>query len=107
MGYGYAVIIEKGPNSYGLPKSQTCRGALREAETRDEVYDPSWKPSNFTSRLSKEDGLAVPEPQSYELVQAGPSGPSVGQQRRCHGQSLESYSQYGEAPPSLIPLADT
>ena len=68
---GYAVIIEKGPNSYGahVPDLPGCVAA---AETRDEVYTLILGAIELYLETLKEDGLPVPEPQSYELVQAGP-----------------------------------
>ena len=67
---GYAVIIEKGPNSYGA-QVPDLPGCVAVAETRDEVYDLILEAIELYVEALKEDGLAVPEPQSYELVQAG------------------------------------
>ena len=68
---GYAVIIEKGPTSYGahVPDLPGCVAA---AETRDEVYTLILEAIELYVEALNEDGLPVPEPQSYELVQAGP-----------------------------------
>ena len=66
---GYAIIIEKGPTSYGahVPDLPGCVAA---AETRDEVYGLILEAIDLYLETLKEDGLPVPEPQSYELVQA-------------------------------------
>ena len=68
---GYAIIIEKGPTSYGahVPDLPGCVAA---AETRDEVYGLILEAIDLYLETLKEDGLPVPEPQSYELVQATP-----------------------------------
>lgn len=68
---GYAVIIEKGPTSYGayVPDLPGCVAA---AETRDEVYALILEAIELYVEALEEDGLPVPEPQSYELVQTAP-----------------------------------
>ena len=68
---GYAVIIENGPTSYGahVPDLPGCVAA---AETRDEVYALILEAIELYLETLKEDGLPIPEPQSYELVQAHP-----------------------------------
>ena len=65
----YAVMIEKGPNSYGahVPDLPGCVAA---AETREEVYTLIREAIALYVEALKEEGLPVPEPQSYELVKA-------------------------------------
>ena len=65
----YAVVIEKGPNSYGahVPDLPGCVAA---AETREEVYTLIREAIALYVKALKEEGLPVPEPQSYELVEA-------------------------------------
>ena len=64
----YAVIIEKGPTSYGaqVPDLPECVAA---AETRGEVCTLIREAIELYVETLKEDGLPVPEPQSYELVE--------------------------------------
>ncbi len=66
---GYAVIIEKGPTSYGahVPDLPGCVAA---AETREEVYSLILEAIEIYVAALREDGLPAPEPQSYELVVA-------------------------------------
>ena len=65
----YAVVIEKGPNSYGahVPDLPGCVAA---AETGEEVYTLIREAIALYVEAMKEEGLPVPEPQSYELVEA-------------------------------------
>ena len=65
---GYAVIIEKGPNSYGthVPDLPGCVAA---AETREEVRSLILEAITLYVEALKEEGLPVPPPQSYELVE--------------------------------------
>ena len=67
---GYAVIIEKGPTSFGahVPDLPGCVAA---AETREEVYSLILRAIEVYVAALMEEGLPVPEPQSYELVVAG------------------------------------
>jgi predicted RNase H-like HicB family nuclease len=62
-------VIEKGPNSYGahVPDLPGCVAA---AETREEVYTLIREAIALYVEALKEEGLPVPEPQSYELVEA-------------------------------------
>ena len=62
-------MIEKGPNSYGahVPDLPGCVAA---AETREEVYTLIREAIALYVEALKEEGLPVPEPQSYELVEA-------------------------------------
>ncbi len=64
----YAVIIEKGPTSYGaqVPDLPGCMAA---AETREEVCTLVREAIELYVETLREDGLPVPEPQSYELVE--------------------------------------
>lgn len=66
---GYAVIIEKGPTSYGahVPDLPGCVAA---AETREEVYSLILEAIEIYVAALREDGLPAPEPHSYELVVA-------------------------------------
>ena len=63
----YAVVIEKGPTSYGahVPDLPGCVAA---AETRDEVRALIKKAIELYVEALEEDDLPVPEPNSYELV---------------------------------------
>ena len=65
---GYAVIIEKGANSYGahVPDLPGCVAA---AETREEVRSLILEAITLYVEALKEEGLPVPAPQSYELVE--------------------------------------
>ena len=64
---GYAVVIEKGPTSYGahVPDLPGCVAA---AETREEVCELIREAIHLYLEALEEDGLPVPEPQSYELI---------------------------------------
>ena len=64
----YAVVIEKGPASYGahVPDLPGCVAA---AETRDEVCALIREAIALYVETLERDGLPVPEPQSYELVE--------------------------------------
>ncbi len=65
----YAVIIEKGPTSYGayVPDLPGCIAA---AETREELDTLIREAIQLYIEALQEDGLPVPEPHSYELVEA-------------------------------------
>ena len=64
----YAVVIERGPNSYGayVPDLPGCVAA---ASTRDEVYALIREAVQMYIEALEEEGLPFPEPQSYELVE--------------------------------------
>lgn len=64
----YAVVIEKGPTSYGahVPDLPGCVAA---AETREEVCELIRDAIDLYVEALEEDGLPVPEPHSYELVE--------------------------------------
>ena len=64
----YAVVIEKGPTSYGayVPDLPMCVAA---AETREEVYSLIREAIELYVEALEEDGLPVPAPQSYELIE--------------------------------------
>ena len=66
---GYAVIIEKGPTSFGahVPDLPGCVAA---AETRKEVYALILQAIEMYVAALMEEGLPVPEPHSYEHVVA-------------------------------------
>lgn len=63
----YAVVIEKGPTSYGahVPDLPGCVAA---AETREEVCKLIRKAIELYIGELENDGLPVPAPQSYELI---------------------------------------
>ena len=63
----YAVVIEKGPASYGahVPDLPGCVAA---AESKDEVCSLIREAIELYVEALEEDGLTVPEPHSYELV---------------------------------------
>ena len=64
----YAVVIEKGPTSYGayVPDLPMCVAA---AETKEEVCSLIREAIELYVEVLEEDGLPVPEPQSYELIE--------------------------------------
>ena len=64
----YAVIIEKGPNSYGA-QVPDLPGCIAVAETRDEVCQMIQEAIELYVEALEEEGLSAPEPQSYELVE--------------------------------------
>ena len=64
----YAVIIEKGPNSYGA-QVPDLPGCIAIAETRDEVCQLIQEAIELYVEALEEEGLSAPEPQSYELVE--------------------------------------
>ncbi len=64
----YAVIIEKGPTSYGA-QVPDLPGCVAAAESRDEVCRLIQEAIAIYIEEFKLDGLPVPQPQSYELVQ--------------------------------------
>ena len=63
----YAVVIEKGPTSYGahVPDLPGCVAA---AKTREEVCELIREAIRLYVETLEEDGLSVPQPQSYELI---------------------------------------
>ena len=63
----YAVVIEKGPTSYGahVPDLPGCVAA---AETRGEVCVLIKEAIELYIEALEEEDLPVPEPNSYELV---------------------------------------
>ena len=68
---GYAVLIEKGATGYSahVPDLPGCIAA---AETRDETYQLIREAIDLYIEALEEEGLPVPEPQYYELVEATP-----------------------------------
>ena len=64
----YAVIIEKGPGSYGA-QVPDLPGCVAAAETREEVYALILHAIELYVEALKEEGLPVPDPQSYELIE--------------------------------------
>ena len=62
-------MIEKGPNSYGAHVPD-LPGCVASAETREEVYTLIREAIALYVEALKEEGLPIPEPQSYELVEA-------------------------------------
>ena len=64
----YAVVIEQGPTSYGahVPDLPGCVAA---AETKEEVCKLIREAIELYIEGLEEDGLPVPEPHSYELVE--------------------------------------
>ena len=64
----YAVVIEKGPTSYGahVPDLPGC--VARRGRTRDEVCALIHEAIRLYLEALEEDGLPVPDPQSYEIV---------------------------------------
>ena len=64
----YAAVIEKGPTSYGA-HAPDLPGCVAAAETRDEVCALIREAIELYVEALEEDGLPVPEPHSYELVE--------------------------------------
>ena len=64
----YAVIIENGPTSYGAHVPD-LPGCVAVAETRDEVCALIQEAIELYVEALEEEGLPVPQPQSYELVE--------------------------------------
>ena len=64
----YAVVIEKGSTSYGahVPDLPGCVAA---AETKEEVCSLIREAIELYVEALEEDGLLVPTPQSYELIE--------------------------------------
>ena len=64
----YAVVIEKGPTSFGahVPDLPGCVAA---GETRDEVCALIREAIELYVAALEEDGLPIPEPNTYELVE--------------------------------------
>ncbi len=64
----YAVVIEKGPTSYGahVPDFPGCVAA---AETKEEVCSLIREAIELYVETLEEDGLPVPTPQPYELIE--------------------------------------
>lgn len=63
----YAVVIEKGPTSYGayVPDLPGCFAV---GETREEVCDLIREAIELYVEALKEDGQPLPEPQAYRSV---------------------------------------
>ena len=64
----YAVVIEKGPTSYGAHVPDLL-GCVAAAETREEVCALIREAIRLYIEALEEDGLPIPEPQSYELIE--------------------------------------
>ena len=64
----YTVVIETGPTSYGayVPDLPGC---VAVAETRDEVCALIREAIQLYTYALEEEGLPLPLPQSYELIQ--------------------------------------
>ena len=63
----YSAIIERGRDSYGA-HAPDLPGCVAAAETREEVYALIKEAIGLYLEALEEEGLPVPEPQSYELV---------------------------------------
>ncbi len=66
---GYSVIIEKGHTSFGA-QVLDLPGCVAVGDSRDEVYALILEAIELYIEALREEGLPVPEPQSYELVEA-------------------------------------
>ena len=64
----YAVVIEKGPTSYGahVPDFPGCVAAT---ETKEEVCSLIREAIELYVETLEEDGLPIPAPQLYELIE--------------------------------------
>ena len=67
----YAAVIEKGRTSYGAHVPD-LPGCVAVAETREEVCDLTAEAIEVYIEALEEDGLPVPRPNSYELVELQP-----------------------------------
>ena len=65
----YAVVIERGPTSFGAHVPD-LPGCVASAETREEVYALIRDAIQLYVEALEEEGLPIPEPQSYELIEA-------------------------------------
>ena len=66
----YTVVIDNGPSSYGA-QAADLPGSVAVAETREEVCMLISEAIDLYIVSHEEEGLPVPEPHSYELVEAG------------------------------------
>ena len=64
----YAVVIEKGPTSYGAHVLD-LPGCVATAETREEVCALIRQAIALYVETLAEDGLPIPAPQSYEIIE--------------------------------------
>ena len=64
----YAVVIERGPSSYGAHVPD-LPGCVAVAETRAEVCGLIREAIDLYLEALEEDGQPVPSPQAYELVE--------------------------------------
>lgn len=64
----YTVIIEKGPTGYGA-QMPDLPGCVAAAETKDEVCALIREAIDLYLEALIEDGLPVPKPQAYELIE--------------------------------------
>ena len=64
----YAVVIEKGPTSYGA-YAPDLPGCFAVGETREEVCDLNREAIELYVEALKEDSQPLPEPQAYELIE--------------------------------------
>ena len=67
----YTVVVEKGPTSYGAHVPD-LPGCVAVAETREEVCRLIAEAIEAYIETLEEDGLCVPQPNSYELVELQP-----------------------------------
>ncbi len=67
MNLKYAVVIEKGPTSFGAHVPD-LPGCVAVADTRNEVCVLIKEAIELYVEALEEDNLPVPEPNSYELV---------------------------------------
>ena len=65
----YTVVIEKGPTSYGA-QVPDLPGCVAVAETKEEVSELIGEAIELYIAALEEEGLPVPEPHSYELVES-------------------------------------
>ncbi len=64
----YAVVIEQGPASYGA-RVPDLPGCVAAAATREEVCALIREAIRLYVEALEEDGIPVPEPQPYELIE--------------------------------------
>ena len=90
----YAVVFEQTPNNY-CAYAPDVLGCISAADTWDEIQEMMREALTLHIEATLEEGWPLPEPKmSVEEAIAYHNEP-------LEEEVLESYSQYGEAPPSL------
>ena len=95
----YAVVIERGPTSYGahVPDLPGCVAA---AETKAEVCVLIREVIELYLEALEEDGNPIPAPQAYELIEVQASGTAHRQVQCLPTRPEMADSSAGRAPDS-------